>query len=84
MQRVSDAVIYYIFFLVVDLSAAAIGFAFESKEEWKLLAYLPIQRFGYRQVMYYVMVKSVKTAVKGVIVGWNKLERKATVKEIGE
>lgn len=75
----SEVLFYYIFFLAVDMTAAAIGFAFERGENWKLLAYLPIQRFGYRQVMYSVMVKSVKTAVKGAIVGWNKLERKATV-----
>jgi len=29
--------------------------------------------------MYYVMVKSVMTALRGALVGWGKLERKATV-----
>jgi hypothetical protein len=29
--------------------------------------------------MYYVMVKSVATAARGAVVGWGKLERKATV-----
>jgi hypothetical protein len=29
--------------------------------------------------MYYVMVRSVLTAIKGALVGWGKLERKATV-----
>lgn len=77
----SQVAFYYVFFLVVDLAAASVGFAFERRENWKLLAYLPIQRFGYRQVMYSVMVKSVKTALKGATVGWNKLERKATVTE---
>jgi hypothetical protein len=28
--------------------------------------------------MYYVMMKSVASAVKGAVVGWGKLERKAT------
>lgn len=72
---------YYILFLVVDLIAAAIGFAFERKENWKLLVWLPLQRFGYRQLMYLVMLRSVKTAIKGAVVGWNKLERKGTVAE---
>ena len=44
----------------------------------RLLGWLLIQRFGYRQVMYWVMVKSVFTAIRGAIVGWGKLERKAT------
>jgi len=30
-------------------------------------------------VMYYVMVKSVAAAARGAIVGWGKLDRKATV-----
>lgn len=76
-----EVTLYYAFFLAVDLMAAVVGFSFERKENWKLLAYLPVQRFGYRQVMYSVMVRSVKTALKGVLVGWNKIERKATVTE---
>ena len=51
----------------------------EKREEKKLLGWLLIQRFGYRQVMYWVMVKSVISAVRGALVGWGKLERKATV-----
>jgi len=39
----------------------------------------PYKRFGYRQLMYYVVVKAVVTAVKGYRVGWGKLERRATV-----
>jgi hypothetical protein len=70
---------YYAFFLIVDVLAASVGFAFERKENWKLLAWLPVQRFGYRQVMYFVMLKSVKTAIEGALVGWHKVERKATV-----
>lgn len=77
----TELLFYYIFFLVVDLTAAAVGFSFERRENRKLLGLLPFQRFGYRQVMYLVMVRSVKTALKGGIVGWNKLDRKATVSE---
>jgi cellulose synthase/poly-beta-1,6-N-acetylglucosamine synthase-like glycosyltransferase/peptidoglycan/xylan/chitin deacetylase (PgdA/CDA1 family)/spore germination protein YaaH len=77
--HVAELVYYYAFFLVVDLLAASVGFTFERRENWKLLAWLPVQRFGYRQVMYSVMIKSVKNAFKGVLVGWNKVERKATV-----
>ena len=70
---------YYALFLAVDWSAACFAFALERKERWRLLWWLFLQRFCYRQVMYYVMVKSVTTAVRGAVVGWGKLERKATV-----
>jgi len=38
-----------------------------------------LQRFGYRQIMYYVVVRSITTALKGALVGWGKLERSGTV-----
>jgi hypothetical protein len=51
----------------------------ERKAPWADLIWLPIQRFGYRQLMYYVVVKAVITAVNGPEVAWGKLERQATV-----
>jgi cellulose synthase/poly-beta-1,6-N-acetylglucosamine synthase-like glycosyltransferase/peptidoglycan/xylan/chitin deacetylase (PgdA/CDA1 family)/spore germination protein YaaH len=70
---------YYALFLAVDWCAACFAFVLERKERWRLLWWLFLQRFCYRQVMYYVMVKSVATAMRGAVVGWGKLERKATV-----
>ena len=70
---------YYALFLAVDWCAACFAFALERKERWRLLWWLFLQRFCYRQVMYYVMVKSVATAIHGAAVNWGKLERKATV-----
>ncbi len=70
---------YYALFLAVDWCAAGFAFLLERKERWRLLWWLFLQRFCYRQVMYYVMVKSVATAFHGAVVGWGKLERKATV-----
>jgi hypothetical protein len=70
---------YYALFLVVDALAAAFAFLLEKREQKSLLWWLFLQRFCYRQVMYYIMIRSVLTAVKGALVGWGKLERKATV-----
>ena len=41
--------------------------------------WLVFQRFLYRQLIYYVAIKSTLTAIRGTIVGWGTLERKATV-----
>lgn len=78
--NLTAVMLYYGLFLVVDLLGASFAFCLEKREQSSLLWWLPIQRFGYRQVIYYVMVKSVFTAIRGSIVGWGKLERKATVK----
>jgi peptidoglycan-N-acetylglucosamine deacetylase len=71
--------VYYVVFVVVDLCAAIFGFLMEKQENWNLLWWLPLQRFGYRQIMYYVVVRSIVTALRGPFVGWGKLERKGTV-----
>ena len=72
--------IYYCVFMVVDLAAATFGFLMERRENWNLLWWLMLQRFGYRQLMYYVVVRSIATALRGALVGWGKLERAGTVK----
>lgn len=77
LQRV---LFYYALFVAADYVTAALAFALERKENWSLLVYLFWQRFFYRQLMYYVAIKSTLTSLRGAVVGWGKQERKATVK----
>jgi peptidoglycan-N-acetylglucosamine deacetylase len=79
-DAVRGVVFYYAIFMVVDFLAAALAFALEPKEDKWLLVGLFWQRFCYRQLMYYVAVKSSLASLRGVQVGWGKQERKATVK----
>ena len=74
--------LYYGLFVLLDMAAAGFGFLIEGKEQKRLLISLPLQRFGYRQLMYYVVVRSIFSALKGAVVGWGKLERTATVAPI--
>ncbi len=80
-QNLVKVAVYYGVFMAVDLSAALFGFLMEKGEDWSLLWWLVLQRFGYRQLMYYVVVRSISTALRGVLVGWGKLERTGTVSE---
>jgi hypothetical protein len=73
------SVFYWAAFIFLDLSAGALGMTLERRAPWKDLVWLPVQRFGYRQLMYYVVVKSIATAIRGGHVSWGKLERRATV-----
>jgi len=70
---------YYLAFLLIDCTCAAIALAMERKEKWSLVPWLVVQRFGYRQLMYCVVLKAMLAASLGPLVGWGKLERKATV-----
>ncbi len=57
--------IYYIVFVIVDLHGGDVRLP-DGKpgEDWRqpLFAQLPLQRFGYRQLMYYVVVRSISAA----------------------
>jgi cellulose synthase/poly-beta-1,6-N-acetylglucosamine synthase-like glycosyltransferase/peptidoglycan/xylan/chitin deacetylase (PgdA/CDA1 family)/spore germination protein YaaH len=76
--NLQQVILYYALFLAIDWVSAWFAFLLERRERWSLLWWLFLQRFCYRQVMYYVMIKSVAMAIRGPVVGWGKLERKAT------
>lgn len=71
--------LYWLIFCVIDLLAGVIAFALERRERWHLLLLLIPQRFGYRQIMYYVVLKALVQATRGLSVGWGKQERSARV-----
>ena len=70
---------YWLIFTAIDLLAAIIAFALERRERWRLLWLLIPQRIGYRQIMYYVVLKALVQAIRGPSVGWGKLERSGRV-----
>ncbi|MEG3086823.1 polysaccharide deacetylase family protein [Sphingomonas sp. PB4P5] len=76
---VETMALYWLIFTAIDLLAAVIAFALERRERWRLLWLLIPQRIGYRQVMYYVVLKALGAAVRGAVVGWGKLERSGRV-----
>ena len=79
LSNLEQVLFYYAVFLVVDWLAAVIAFLMESGEDRSLTWLILLQRFAYRQVMYWVVVRSFGAAISGRVVGWGKLERKATV-----
>ncbi len=82
-QNASMLIGYWALFSAVEVLGAYIAFRLD-KEDKKLLVWLLLQRFVYRQLMYYVIVKSLVFAVRGSLVGWGKLERKGTVQQPAE
>ncbi len=79
-QNASMLLGYWALFSAVEVFGAYIAFRLD-REDKKLLVWLLLQRFVYRQLMYYVIVKSLVFAVRGSLVGWGKLERKGTVQQ---
>ncbi|MBI5085639.1 MAG: glycosyltransferase [Acidobacteria bacterium] len=70
--------LYYFALFGAELAAGFLAYGLE-RESPKDLWLLFFQRLCYRQLMHYVLVKSILHAMRGRLVGWGKLERKATV-----
>ena len=68
------SVLFFIGFLLIDVVTCVLAFALERKEDWALLVPVLLQRFYYRQLMYVVLFRSVKEAVRGRPVGWRGVE----------
>ncbi|MEO5492467.1 MAG: glycosyltransferase [Sphingomonas sp.] len=71
--------VYWLVFTAIDLLSAIVAFALERREKWRLLWLLIPQRIGYRQIMYYVVLKAITQALRGPSVGWGKLQRTGRV-----
>ena len=68
----------YIVFLLMDVAGSLLAFVLDGKPVrwlWMLL----IQRFTYRQMMYYVSLKAMIAVMRGARHGWKKLDRTGTV-----
>ncbi len=72
---------FYLGFFVLELLTGLLAYALEGTRPWDL-SLLFFQRVYYRELMYYVVAKSLIYAVRGRVVGWGKLERRATVQGI--
>jgi poly-beta-1,6 N-acetyl-D-glucosamine synthase len=72
---------YYLLFLLVDASLAFIAFIMQREKLVNLLYIIP-QRFGYRWLMYIVLFRSLRRALKGEMQTWGFLKRTGNVKEI--
>jgi peptidoglycan-N-acetylglucosamine deacetylase len=70
--------LYYGAFFVLELLTGFLAYGLEGLAPWDL-ALLFFQTIYYRQIMLYVLGKSFLYAMRGRLVGWGKLERKATV-----
>ncbi|WP_099769091.1 glycosyltransferase [Chryseobacterium sp. 52] len=72
---------YYLIFLLVDASLALMAFIIQREKLTGILYVIP-QRFGYRWLMYIVLFRSLRKALKGEMQSWGFLKRTGNVKEI--
>jgi cellulose synthase/poly-beta-1,6-N-acetylglucosamine synthase-like glycosyltransferase/peptidoglycan/xylan/chitin deacetylase (PgdA/CDA1 family)/spore germination protein YaaH len=80
---------FFLAFLMIDFAASALAFMLERKhpaskgDAW-LLFHIWVQRFTYRQLFSWVLIRTVKRAIDGKSFSWDKLERTAQMSESTE
>jgi cellulose synthase/poly-beta-1,6-N-acetylglucosamine synthase-like glycosyltransferase/peptidoglycan/xylan/chitin deacetylase (PgdA/CDA1 family) len=74
-------IIYYGIFIIVDLLVALIAFRYEHEKIGRLIWVIP-QRLIYRWLMWYVLFKAFRRAIKGELQNWGVLKRTGHVQDI--
>ena len=72
--------LYYSIFLAVDIILAAFAFSGEKEPYWKLIWLIP-QRIIYRWLLLWILLKTMRKAVKGELQHWGVLKRTGNVQE---
>jgi len=73
---------FFVMFLVIDFVTSTLAFLLERKhpasrgDAW-LLVHIWIQRFTYRQLFSWVLIRTIKRAIDGKPFNWDKLDRTA-------
>ena len=70
---------YYLAFVLIDFVVAIIAFRME-RESYRKLIYIIPQRFIWRQLMYYILFKAIRRAMKGELNAWGVIKRTGNVK----
>ena len=67
--NVAKIVVFYLLFMLIDLICSIVAFHFEGKPLGRLWLMFP-QRIVYRPLMYSVLFKSYRKALKGELQNW--------------
>ena len=71
--------LYWIAFAGIDAICGWIAYRLEPRERRYPVHLLIAQRFVYRQLMYWVVLKAIGAAIGGLGIGWGTLERSGRV-----
>lgn len=71
--------LYWLAFTAIDVLCGWIAYRLDGKRVPYPAHLLVAQRIIYRQIMYWVVVRAIASAIGGWVVGWGKLERTGRV-----
>jgi len=75
-------VFFYLLYYFIDCLIAALAYHYDNQKfNLRKALYLFVQRFIYRQLLFFVLFKAYIKAIKGELVSWGVLKRTGNVKD---
>jgi len=75
-------IFFYLLYYLIDCMISALAYHYDhQKFTIKKALYLFVQRFVYRQLLFIVLFRAYKKAIKGELVSWGVLKRTGNVSE---
>ncbi len=71
--------LYWLCFTAVDVACGWVAYRLDGNKARYPAHLLVAQRLVYRQIMYWVVLRAIASAIGGFVVGWGKLERTGRV-----
>jgi len=82
MRDADQYIFFYLLYFLVDCIISSLAYHYDNQKfDLKKAMYLFVQRFVYRQILFYVLYKAYKKAWKGELVSWGAMKRTGNVKE---
>ncbi|PXA99739.1 polysaccharide deacetylase [Nostoc sp. 3335mG] len=76
---VSQMGLYWLCFTAIDVACGWVAYRLDGSKARYPAHLLVAQRLVYRQIMYWVVLRAIASAIGGFVVGWGKLERTGSV-----
>ncbi|KQM66936.1 MULTISPECIES: glycosyltransferase [unclassified Sphingomonas] len=76
---VSQMGLYWLCFTAIDVACGWVAYRLDGNKARYPAHLLVAQRLVYRQIMYWVVLRAIASAIGGFVVGWGKLERSGRV-----
>ncbi len=76
---VGTMALYWLAFTAIDVVCGGIAYRLDGSRARYPAHLLVAQRLVYRQIMYWVVIRAIASAIGGWVVGWGKLERSGSV-----
>ncbi|MEH3039327.1 MAG: glycosyltransferase [Sphingomonas paucimobilis] len=71
--------LYWLCFTAIDVACGWVAYRLDGNNARYPAHLLVAQRLVYRQIMYWVVLRAIASAIGGFVVGWGKLERSGRV-----